>query len=34
VLTLNIEQLKNRLQALTSELSDDINPGFEVPPHY
>ncbi len=34
LLTLNIEQLKNRLQALSSELSDDIDPGFEPPPHY
>jgi len=34
LLNLNIEQLKNRLQALTSELPNDIDPGFELPPHY
>ncbi len=33
-LNLNIEQLRHRLQALTSELSDDIDTGFELPPHY
>ena len=33
-LNLNIEQLKLRLQTLTSELSDDIDPAFEQPPHY
>jgi len=33
-LNLSIEQLRLRLQALTSELSDDIDPGFEQPPHY
>ena len=33
-LTLNIERLKLRLQTLSSELSDDIDPGFEQPPHY
>ncbi len=33
-LNLNIEQLRHRLQALTSELSGDIDIGFELPPHY
>ncbi|MCP4470015.1 MAG: SlyX family protein [Gammaproteobacteria bacterium] len=33
-LTLNIEQLRLRLQALTSEHSGDIDTGFEQPPHY
>ncbi len=34
LLKLNIEQFKLRLQALTSDLSDDIDPSFEQPPHY
>lgn len=33
-LNLDIEQLKLRLQTLSSELSDDIGPAFEQPPHY
>ena len=33
-LTLNIEQFRLQLQALRSELSSDIDPGFEPPPHY
>ena len=33
-LNLDIEQLKLRLQTLTSDLSDDIDPAFEQPPHY
>ena len=33
-LNLNIEQLKTRLQALASEHSGNIDPGFEQPPHY
>jgi uncharacterized coiled-coil protein SlyX len=33
-LNLSIEQLRLRLQTLTSELSDDIDPAFEQPPHY
>ena len=33
-LNLSIEQLKVRLQALTSDASADIDTGFEQPPHY
>ncbi len=34
-LTLNLEQLRLQLQALLrSELSSDIDPAFEQPPHY
>lgn len=33
-LHLSIEQLRHRLQTLTSELPDNIDPGFEQPPHY
>jgi uncharacterized coiled-coil protein SlyX len=33
-LNLNIEQLRMRLQTLTSELSEDIDPTYEQPPHY
>ena len=33
-LTLHLEQLRLQMQSLRSELSPDINPGFEQPPHY
>ncbi len=33
-LNINIEQLKVQLQALKSDGSSDIDPGFEKPPHY
>jgi uncharacterized coiled-coil protein SlyX len=33
-LNLNIEQLRLQMQSLRSELSPDINSGFEPPPHY
>ncbi|MCP4767495.1 MAG: SlyX family protein [Gammaproteobacteria bacterium] len=33
-LNLSIEQLRQRLQALSSEATSDIDPGFEPPPHY
>jgi len=33
-LNLHIEQIRIRLQALTSEHSADIDTGFEPPPHY
>ena len=33
-LTLRLEQLHDQLQALRSEVSGDIDPGFEPPPHY
>jgi len=33
-LNLSIEQLRHRLQALTSDVSADIDTGFELPPHY
>ena len=33
-LNVNIEQLRMQMQSLRSELSPDINSGFEQPPHY
>jgi uncharacterized coiled-coil protein SlyX len=33
-LNLNIEQLRLQIQSLRSEVSPDINSGFEQPPHY
>ena len=33
-LNLNIEQLRIRLQTLTSDLPDHIDPTYEQPPHY
>jgi uncharacterized coiled-coil protein SlyX len=33
-LTLSLEQLRLQLQALRSELTSDIDPAFEQPPHY
>lgn len=33
-LSLHIEQIRIRLQALASENSADIDTGFEQPPHY
>ena len=33
-LNLSIEQLRLQIQSLRSEVSPDINPGFEQPPHY
>ena len=33
-LNLNFEQLRLQMQSLRSELSPDINPGSEQPPHY
>jgi len=33
-LNLNVEQLRMQMQSLRSELSPDINPGSEQPPHY
>jgi len=33
-LNINLEQLRLQMQSLRSELSPDINAGFEQPPHY
>jgi uncharacterized coiled-coil protein SlyX len=33
-LNVNLEQLRMQMQSLRSELSPDINSGFEQPPHY
>ena len=33
-LTLRLQQLQDQLQALRNEVSGDIDPGFEPPPHY
>jgi uncharacterized coiled-coil protein SlyX len=33
-LNLSIEQLRLQIQSLRSEVSPDINSGFEQPPHY
>jgi uncharacterized coiled-coil protein SlyX len=33
-LNINLEQLRLQMQSLRSELSPDINSGFEQPPHY
>jgi uncharacterized coiled-coil protein SlyX len=33
-LTLSLEQFRLQLQALRSELTSDIDPSFEQPPHY
>ena len=30
----DIEQLRQQLQSLRSGLADDIDPGFQKPPHY
>ena len=34
MLNLNIEKIKNQLQMLKSELSSNIDPIVEKPPHY
>ena len=33
-LNLGIERIQSQLKTLKNELSDDINPSFEKPPHY
>ena len=33
-LTLRLEQLQDQLKSLRSEVSGDIDPSFEPPPHY
>ncbi|MEM7562088.1 MAG: SlyX family protein [Pseudomonadota bacterium] len=33
-LNLSIERIQSQLKILKSELSDDINPAYEKPPHY
>ena len=33
-LNIDIQQLKAQLQALKTDGSSDIDPGFEKPPHY
>jgi len=34
LLNRSLEELRQQLQALRSELGGDIEPGFEIPPHY
>ena len=34
LLTQGVEQLRRQLQTLRAGLADDIDPGFEKPPHY
>ena len=33
-LNTSLEMLRDQLQALRTELSSDIDPGYEKPPHY